>query len=331
MTQHPVYLVKGDDPALVDQALDRLVGELLGGRPRDLSLEEIALDAGAGSIVDACQTTVFLSDLRIVLARQVGRFKTPDVGVVVDYLRSPMPTTVLVMSGGGGAVATKLAKAVKEAGHVIETAVGPGKARQSWIAERCRSAPVKLTGGAVSRLADSIGEELGLLEGILDALTVAFGEGARVDEDSIVPYLGAAGSAAPWELTDAIDAGDVSTALVQLRRMLTGGDRHPLVVMATLTRHVGNLLRLDGAGLTSESEAASLLAMSPFPAKKALAQANKLGSKNILRALELTSQADVELRGNSGWPSELVLEVLVARLARLTPPRHGRNPARRAG
>lgn len=328
-----MYLIKGDDASLVDQAADKLINELLGDRSRDLAVEDVAIDAPADSIVDACQTTAFLTDMRIVVARQVGRFKTADVTGLIEYLASPMPTTSLVLvAGGGGTIPPKLTKAVKEAGHVVETSVGPGKARQAWIAERCRQAPVKFASDAVALIGDSIGEELGLLDGLIEAVTVAYGEGSRIDAEAVKPYLNAAGAAAPWELTDAIDAGDVATALLQLRRMLTGGDRHPLVVMSTLSRHVGNLLRLDGSGVTSEAEAASLLGMSPFPAKKALAQANRLGPKAIMRAVRLVSAADVDLRGNSGWPPEMVLEVLVARLAKLVPPRHGRRPgARRAG
>ena len=141
---------------------------------------------------------------------------------------------------------------------------------------------------------------------------------------------GAGGAAAPWELTDAIDRGDTNTALNQLRRMLEGGQRHPLVVMSSLSRHYASLLRLDGADVTSEAEAAALLGIAPYPAKKAMNQSRALGTKNISRAIELVGQADIDLRGASSWPGDVVLEVLIARLSRMAPASHSRRPGARA-
>ena len=52
--------------------------------------------------------------------------------------------------------------------------------------------------------------------------------------------------------------GVKAAALSVLHRMLAAGDRHPLVVMATLQRHYGSMLRLDGSGATSEAAAAEV-------------------------------------------------------------------------
>lgn len=56
---------------------------------------------------------------------------------------------------------------------------------------------------------------------------------------------------------------------------------------------------------------------STFPAKKALAAARRLGSAGVARALGLLAAADADVRGAAGWDGALVMEVLVARLARL--------------
>ena len=125
---------------------------------------------------------------------------------------------------------------------------------------------------------------------------------------------------APWDLTDAVDKGDAATALTHLHRLVHGGDRHPLVVLATLHRHFGQMLRLDGAGVRNEQDAAALLGMkgSTFPAKKALTQSRRLGGPKIQRAIALLAEADLDLRGQKAWPEDLVMEVLVARLCQLS-------------
>ena len=55
-----------------------------------------------------------------------------------------------------------------------------------------------------------------------------------------------------------------------------------------------------------------------FPARKALEQGRKLGTDRLRQAVHLLARADLDLRGAKAWPPELVMEVLVARLARLS-------------
>ena len=140
--------------------------------------------------------------------------------------------------------------------------------------------------GPGALLGEHLGEDVARLTNLLEGLAAAYGEGARIGVDELTPFLGQAGGVAPWELTDAIDAGDTDTALVKLRRMTDAGERHPLVVMATLHRHYANMLRLDGADdVHDEQAAAAVLGTAPFPAKKALTQARRLvhGTAEMLR------------------------------------------------
>ena len=325
-----IYLIKGDDQSLLSEALSSLVVQLVGSQSPDLTVQDIPEDGDVGAVLDACQTPAFLSDRRVVVVRTAGRFRADEVEPLLAYLSSPMPTTSLILVGGGGAIPTRLQKAVKEKGHVIDASVPSGKGRAVWIAAKLKESPVKLNREATELLQSRLGDELGQLAGVLDALASAYGESATIDSDALEPFLGAGGAAAPWELTDAIDSGDTVTALTQLRRMLDGGQRHPLVIMATLTRHYASLLRLDGSDVTSEAEAASILGIAPYPAKKAMAQSRKMGSQNISRAIELVSQADIDLRGGSSWSGNVVLEVLIARLSKLTPSTGPRRSVRRA-
>jgi DNA polymerase-3 subunit delta len=157
----------------------------------------------------------------------------------------------------------------------------------------------------------------------------SLGEGATIGVDDLTPYLGEAGSVAPWDMTDAIDRGEAEAALRALHRLLEAGDRHPLVILSTLHRHVAPVVTLDGSAANTEQEAAAVLGIEPgrstFHAKKALATLRRWGSDGAARALQLLADADLDLRGESTWPSTAVLEVLVARLCRIVP-RSARTP-----
>ena len=96
------------------------------------------------------------------------------------------------------------------------------------------------------------------------------------------------------------------------------GEMHPLQVMVLLHRHFERFARLDGENVSSPIDAMALLGIrSEFPARKAMQQAEKLGSDAIAQGIVLLADADVQLRGQRDWPEELVMEVLVARLSRL--------------
>ncbi len=147
-----------------------------------------------------------------------------------------------------------------------------------------------------------------------------YGTGAKITAAEIEPFLGDDGGVPPWDLTDAIDRGDRAAALELLQRMIGQGDRHPFQVLSTLHSHFARMLRLDGAEVAGEKEAAELLGLkgSTFPAKKALGQTRRLGHERVVRAIDLLAEADLDLRGGKAWPDHLVLEVLVARLATMS-------------
>lgn len=310
------WLVRGDDPTLVADEVHRLVAELSGGDA--LAVEELSGDdVTVAAIADACQTPPFLAPRRVVVAREMGRFLTDELAPLLAWLADPLPTTALVLTGGGGQVSVKLVNAVRKVGQVVDAGAGSGRARDAWLSARLKAAPVKLDARAAAALGRHLGEDVSRLPTLLEALASAYGEGARIGEAELDPFLGQAGGIAPWDLTDAMDKGDPATALVQLHRMLEGGDRHPLAVMASLHRHYASMLRLDGSGVGDETAAAALLGTAPYPAKKAMTQAGRLGSPGVARAIELLAAADLDLRGSTGAPDVVVLEILVARLSRL--------------
>lgn len=317
------YLVRGDDASLVAQEVRALLADVVGDRDRSLVVEEIGGgpgdDINVGAVVDACLTPPFLIDQRVVVVREAGRLLTADVPRLVEVVNDPLPSTVLILVGGGGAVPAALVKAITAAGKVIDVSVNRPGDRKAWLHEHLRHAPVKLEPQAAQLLGQHVGEDLGRVEGLLGALAAAYGPGARISVADLEPYLGEAGTVARYEITDAIDRGDAAAALGVLHRMTEAGGLSAVEVLFSLHRHYANMLALDGATISSGEEAAQLLSVSSaFVGKKALEQSRRLGSARIGHAIELLADADLDVKGASGLPPELVVEILVARLSRQT-------------
>jgi DNA polymerase-3 subunit delta len=322
------YLVKGDDASLVAQEVRALLAEVVGDRDHSLVVEEIGGASGddinVGAVVDACLTPPFLIDRRVVVVREAGRLLTADVPRLVEVIKDPLPSTVLILVGGGGTVPAPLVKAVNAAGKIIDVSVNRPGDRKAWLHDHLRSAPVKLEPRAAQLLGVHVGEDLGRVEGLLGALAAAYGEGSRITVEDLEPYLGEAGTVARYELTDAIDKGDPAAALGVLHRMTDAGGLSAVEVVFSLHRHYSNMLALDGATISTGEEAAQLLSVnSAFVGKKALEQSRRLGSARIAHAIHLLSEADLDVKGRTGLPPEFVVEILVARLSRQTRQRAG--------
>jgi len=230
---------------------------------------------------------------------------------------------VLVWEKGPGqqklaAIPKSLQAALKGAGGEVRDTSPPTQTRQrgAWLDEQAKAVGVRLDKGARALLEERLGEDLGRLGALLRLLESTYGTDSTLHAADVEPYLGEAGSVAPWDLTDAIDRGDVPAAIDCLHRLMGAGERNGVALLYSLHTHYQRMLALDGSGITGEKQAAELLGIAPFPAKKALGGARRLGAAGVARAIELLAEADLALRGTTAWPPELVLEVLVARLAR---------------
>ncbi len=315
------YLISVDDESLALTAVGELLHRLVGDGDRALMVDDFDGDEyELRAVIDAAQTPPLLTDHRVVVARGVGRFNADAVAPLVSLLDDLLPSTQLVLVGGGGRLPKALTDALKRAGAETVGGAPPSRPREraGWFEDQVAAAGLRLDQHAMTRLSTWLGEDVGRLQGILETLTSAYGTAHVLKLADVVPFVGEAGDVPPWDLTDAIDRGDPRLSLAVLQRMLHGGGRHPLQLMAILHTHYVRLLALDGSGAMDEASAAAAIGIKPgFPARKALDQYRKLGGPKVVRAVGLLAQADLDLRGAKDWPEELVMEVLVARLSRL--------------
>ncbi len=330
MTPARIRLVKGSDDTIRGDAVRDLTNELLGDLDAGFALDRVEGDEyEIATAVDAAQTAPFLTDRRVVVVRNLGRFSVDELAPLIQYLADPLPSTELILVWERGAekgvklnpVPKRLTEAVTGAGgEVVDTSVGTGKARQAWMDDQWAASTVRFDRGAKDLVATHLGDDVDRLAALIATLESAFGPGTKVEADDVAPFLGEAGQLPPWALTDAIDKGDIGLAIERVHRMVGSGGMHSLQVLAILTTHFRRILALESADVRNEADAAARLGMkgSTFPAKKALQRANRLGYEGSAQAVGLLAEADVDLRGKTAWPDDLVLDVLVARLARLS-------------
>ena len=162
-------------------AVTDLVHELVGDGDRSLMVDEFdGDDVEVRAVVDSAQTPPFLTERRVVVARDVGRFSADELAPLVAYLADPLDSTALVLVGGGGRIAKSLTDAVKQSGGTARSTDPPSRARdrQGWVGDHAAAAGVKLSPPAAALVAERLGEDVGRLDGLLATLAATFGSAA---------------------------------------------------------------------------------------------------------------------------------------------------------
>lgn len=343
------YLVKATDPVLRSRAAHALVEELVGDEDRTLVVEEFTVpsktrgggdedsgpptDEGAripivAAIVNAAESPPFMTSRRIIVVRDFEQLTADESGPLAAVVADPLETTVLVFVAGGGRAPKSLLDALKDA-----EVVGPDSEKTSDVlAAELERVDLKLDGEATRAAAQRLGDDAGRAAALVDVLVAAFGPGVTLNAADVEPYLGEAGSVPVFQLTNAIEEGQVAGALGILDRLLTVTSArqpkpmHPLQILGMLQSRYRKLLHVDDPAIRTVADAHAALGGkgSTFPAKKALEASRALGTDGLRRAIDSLYEADLDLKGASAMPENAVLEVLVARLAAL----HGRSSAR---
>ena len=166
-------MFSGPEPSLIGDAVRQRIDQLVGEQDRSLVVEELSGEEYTiDQVVDAVQTPPLLSDRRIVVVRGFNRFKSEELGPLVELLRDPPTTTDLVVEWGSGAVPKKLLDAAKSTGgeQIKVAAPGTGRARNTWFEERFQASSLKLDSAARQVLAEHLGEDVARLAGLMRTL-----------------------------------------------------------------------------------------------------------------------------------------------------------------
>ena len=174
------------------------------------------------------------------------------------------------------------------------------------LARIAQSVGVAATEGALFQIARASEGAMRDAISMLD-LCISYGQD-HIDEAVVQSALGLTGSALRFAFVDALAAGDAGEALRVIDRLLEGGG-DSAVFCRELVGHLRGVLVSAAV-----EDCASLLDVSPEDAARLAQQAQALGVERALRAMELFTAAQAEMR----WAAQpsTVLEMTAFRACR---------------
>jgi DNA polymerase-3 subunit delta len=232
----PVVLLHGPEPFLIEEALARLTLAVCPD-PGLLAMSREVLEAreaGAEGIVRAAETLPWGTPRRLVVARGVEGLGPKQAEPLVEYVRAPNPSTVLVLTVPQPLAPSHwLLKAVA-AGGVVEIPQLTGRALASWLRSRASDDGVELEEEAAQLLITLVGDDPAALAGEAGKAALAGGpENRRVGAAEVRAVVGEHRSHEVFELTRAVERRDAAAALSLLERLLAAGEE-PLRLLAIL-------------------------------------------------------------------------------------------------
>ena len=241
------YLVTGDEPLLVDEALDSIRE---GARARGFTSRELHV-AIAGFdwnslTASSCNLSLF-AELRIVELR-LPTGKPGKVGsqAIIDLVGQSDSDLLFIVTGpklDRSSSASKWAKTIDKKG--VSLPLWPIDVRElpGWIANRMRAAGLQPDRDAVTLIADRVEGNLLAAQQEIEKLRLILGAG-KVSAEAVDKAVANSSRYDVYKLTDAALAGDANRSVKILGGLRAEGVE-PVIVMWALTRELRTLATLD--------------------------------------------------------------------------------------
>ena len=320
----PVCVVFGDEPFFKRLVLLRLREAVLGGGEASFSFNEFEASATMGNVLDELETVaMFGGGKRLVLINEADEFVSHNRGPLEDYLARPCSSGVLILDVKTWPSNTRLYKQTAAVGLAIDSSAPPAAKLGRWLAAWGKQAhQVQLEGQAADLLLDLVGPEPGLLDQELAKLASAAGPGGKVTAEMVRQFVGSWRSKTTWEMLDAALDGDVPGALVQLDRLLLGGE-NPVALLGQISFSLRRfaaatqlVVQAEAAGRRiSPRDALVQSGTKTFLLNRAEPQLRRLGRQRGDQLYQWLLETDLALKGDSEAPPRAILERLLVRLA----------------
>ncbi len=292
----PVYVLHSEHPILIERVVSAIRDAAVPPASRGFNYDVIEGKPKGAHIVALAQTLPMMAKHRMVFVRDLGLLPADEAEPVINYLGKPNPSTVLV------AVTSKLDKRLKlfstlsKKGflHVLDAPrqVAP------WVREEAKLKGVRIDGTAISRLVDTVGNDLSRLSLAIEQLGLYAGE-RPVTSDDVDELIADTRERSVFELTDAIGAADRGRALAAVASLCD--QRESAVgVVVMLARHIRQLSMLHACRShgVPRSEWNSRIGVPPFVVDKLVQQARSYTPEALATATQRLAIADRALKGD---------------------------------
>jgi len=235
------YLFHGEELFPAGQFIEQLKTLLTSPEGEPAAIERHSLGgAGWRDIVDGARNVPFIfSPWRLIIveaARAAQADLEPDEDAVLrEFFASPAPRTVLIVLYAGklskASALSRLFEALPESAVEVEE-LKPLREDKlvEWTDRKTAGLHKRISSEAIDRLIEIVGSDLRLLDSELEKLAAYVGDKTLIELSDVHAVSDWVKSFEEYELTGALERGDIGRAVVILNRLMAEGGRAEVLI-----------------------------------------------------------------------------------------------------
>ncbi len=312
----PLYLFFGEEEFLIQEALDLLVRRVVNPDVRDFNFSLIyCRDTSASELVALAQTLPFLTEKRLVIAKEIDAFKAADLEELIPYLNNPSPSTCLVLVSNQARYEKKpVLNAVETHGAVTRFFPLLDREIIVWINDWASARKLSLERDAGQYLSQITGNDLQKIKNELEKVEIFIKEKKTITVDDVKTVVGDFREYSTFDLATALGQKNREKAFLILSRLIQEGEQ-PVGLLGAIAWNFRRLMRakaLEASGISYEEIKKKLQII--FHQSFSFQEQMRHFSMEELRAVfDILLTADKALKSGS-LNNRLVLERLILKL-----------------
>ncbi|HEX4835355.1 MAG TPA: DNA polymerase III subunit delta [bacterium] len=316
-----VYLLLGDEDVRAEQALGRLLDDLLPASDRALNLDVMnAGETPVEEIMTRCETLPFFGARRVVVVRRGEEFRAQDQDALAAYLeRGASPSAALIVIAESLDRRRRLFGVLQRVGRVILCGRLDPKDLPPWIRTRVKEEGKTITPDAAEVLVGLVGGGLRELGLEIAKLVAYVGERPTITPQDVHEAASHVAEATVFELMDAVGHRQADRALRVLQTVIALGEP-PVRILYMLEDQLRMLLRTKALverrphpARISPDEIREVLGTRAWLFGRYREQVAAFGAMDVARVLGLLVETDAMIK-TGATPARLAIETLIVRL-----------------
>jgi DNA polymerase-3 subunit delta len=314
----PLYLFFGEEEFLIQEAVDLIISKAVDPGARDFNFNTVYCKGSTGNeIVNLAQTFPFMSERRLVIAKEIEALRAADLEELVAYLRSPSPTTCLLMIANQLRYDKKAVTALVEAnGAVVRFYAILDRDVLPWIDNWARQRGLSIQRDAAQYVWQILGNDLQAITNELQKATIYIKDRKSITFEDVKVVVGDFRDYTPFDLAAALGAKNREKAFLILSRLVQEGES-PVGLLGSIAWNFRRLMQvkaMEFAGMGLDEGMKKLRPPVIFHQAAAFReQVRSYSLAELEEVFEILLNADKAMK-SSGIGGRLVLERMIMRL-----------------
>ena len=308
----PIYLLMGDEPFLIQEAVQLLKSKAVDPGMMDFNSDVFeASEVSADRVKDAAEMLPMMSPRRLVVYRGVDDLKDKDWDQLFPLLDHPVDSTTLVLTCEALDKRKRAFKRLSEQALIVELKRPYESQIPDWIDYLAHRLGLTVSRDAAQLLRQFVGASLTELNNELVKLRDFLGERKKIEAQDVLQVVSQSKVDRIFDFTDAIGRCDKAKALQSLANLLEHGQSE-VGVLAMVSRHFRILANIkDGQREGLSGPRLSTKAGIPnFLLNQYLDQVRHWDDCKIEKTFNVLKDTDRALK-SSGVPAHVWLENFV--------------------